>query len=206
MATVGDRANHPLLRTWDEHLAMDAKLLSGMIQNAQRKVEAYYFESRKHVLDYDDVMNRQRELIYRERRRILEGVNLKETILHYVRENIQAAVTVYARADQPQSEWDLDTLYNELNDFFLLFPIITVDDLQGKSREQMIEFLVNHVTNVYESREKSLRRRRAKARCANWSAGWRSARSTRNGWSISRTWSICAEGIHLRGYEQKDRC
>ena len=73
-------------------------------------MEAYYFESRKHVLNYDDVMNRQRELIYRERRRILEGVNLKETVLHYVRENIQSAVTVYARQDQAQSEWDLDTL------------------------------------------------------------------------------------------------
>ena len=95
----GDRANHPLLRTWDEHLAMDAKLLSGMIQRAQKKVEEHYFESRKHVLNYDDVMNRQRELIYRERRRILEGVDLRETILHYIRENIEARGRIYTPAD-----------------------------------------------------------------------------------------------------------
>ena len=100
----GDRANHPLLkRTWDEHLAMDAKLLSGMIQRAQKKVEEHYFESRKHVLNYDDVMNRQRELIYKERRKVLEGVDLRDTILHYIRENIEAAVRiVHALASRPQ--------------------------------------------------------------------------------------------------------
>src|SRR5205085_11878296 len=53
----GDRTQSPLLRTWPEHEAMDAKILSRMIQRAQRKVEEHYFESRKHVLNYDDVMN-----------------------------------------------------------------------------------------------------------------------------------------------------
>jgi preprotein translocase subunit SecA len=200
----GDRANHPLLRTWDEHLAMDAKLLSGMIQNAQRKVEAYYFESRKHVLDYDDVMNRQRELIYRERRRILEGVNLKETILHYVRENIQAAVTVYARPDLPQSEWELDTLYNELNDFFLLFPVITVDDLQGKSRDQMIDFLINHVTNVYESREAEFAETQGEGTMRELER-WMALRAINSKWMEHlANMEYLREGIHLRGYEQKD--
>ncbi len=200
----GDRANHPLLRTWDEHLAMDAKLLSGMIQNAQRKVEAYYFESRKHVLNYDDVMNRQRELIYRERRRILEGVNLKETILHYVRENIQAAVTIYSRQDQAQSEWDLDTLYNELNDYFMLFPVLTVDDLAGKSRDQMIAFLTNHVVNVYESREEEFTERQGEGTMRELER-WMALRAINSKWMEHlANMDYLREGIHLRGYEQKD--
>jgi len=81
MRLFGDRANSPLLRTWEEHLMMDMPLLSKMIERAQKKVEEYYFESRKNVLNYDDVMNRQRELIYKERRKILNGVNLRDTIL-----------------------------------------------------------------------------------------------------------------------------
>ncbi len=200
----GDRANHPLLRTWDEHLAMDAKLLSGMIQNAQRKVEAYYFESRKHVLNYDDVMNRQRELIYRERRRILEGVNLKDTILHYVRENIQAAVGVYTPQDQTQGDWDLDTLYNELNDFFLLYPVVTVEDLKGKSRDEMISYLTNHVVNVYESRESEFNEMQGEGTMRELER-WMALRAINSKWMEHlANMDYLREGIHLRGYEQKD--
>src|SRR5207302_10318260 len=82
----GDRANHPLLRTWPEDQAMDAKILSRMIERAQKKVEEHHFEARKHVLQYDDVMNKQREVIYGERRRILEGADLRETILDFLRQ------------------------------------------------------------------------------------------------------------------------
>ena len=129
----GDRANHPLLRTWDEHLAMDAKLLSGMIQRAQKKVEEHYFESRKHVFNYDDVMNRQRELIYKERRKVLEGVDLRDTILHYIRENIEGAIRIYTPSHTPQAEWDLDELFRELDEYFMLFPVLSVEDLKGQN-------------------------------------------------------------------------
>ena len=199
----GDRANHPLLRTWDEHLAMDAKLLSGMIQRAQKKVEEHYFESRKNVLNYDDVMNRQRELIYKERRRILEDVDLRATILHYMRENIEQAVRIYTPDHIPQAEWNLDELFTGLDEYFMLYPVLTVDDLKGKTRDQMIAFLTAHVLNVYESRERELDeidpgQMRQMER-------WMALRAINDRWMEHlANMDYLREGIGLRGYEQKD--
>ena len=200
----GDRANHPFLKTWDEHLGMDSKILSPMIQRAQRKIEEYHFESRKHVLNYDDVMNRQRELIYKERRRVLEGVDLKQTITHYIRENIEAAVTAFTPADQPQSEWGLEELYAELNDYFMLFPIITVDDFQGKSRADMIQFLSDHVHNVYESKEQEFDAIQGSGTMRELER-WMALRAINSKWMEHlANMDYLREGIHLRSYEQKD--
>ena len=203
----GDRANHPLLKTWDEHLPMDAKMLSMMIQRAQKKVEEHYFESRKHVLNYDDVMNRQRELIYKERRRILNGVDLKDTVRHYITQNIENAVRTYTRPDVPQSEWELEELFRELDDYFMLYPVLTSDDLSGKSRPEMIDFLSEHLLNVYDSREEEFSadlelaavppmrelERMMALRAVN--ARWMEHLANMD---------YLREGINLRGYEQKD--
>ncbi len=200
----GDRANHPLLKTWEEHLAMDARLLSGMIQRAQKKVEEHYFESRKHVLNYDDVMNRQRELIYKERRRILEGVDLKQTILNYIRINIESAVTVYTPQNEGPDEWNLDELFNELNDYFMLFPILAVEDLKSKTRAEMIDFLTNHVLNVYESREQEFDAIQGEGTMRELER-WMALRAVNARWMEHlANMDYLREGIHLRGYEQKD--
>ena len=89
----GDKANSPLLQGWAEDQAIDAKMLSAMIARAQKKVEMHYFDMRKYTLDYDDVMNVQREKIYGERRRIMEGADLRETIVGYLREVVEATST-----------------------------------------------------------------------------------------------------------------
>ena len=125
-------------------------------------------------------------------------------MLHYVRENIQAAVTVYVRSDQPQSEWDLDTLYNELNDFFMLYPVITVDDLQGKNRDQMISYLIDHVVNVYESREAEFTELQGEGTMRELER-WMALRAINSKWMEHlANMEYLREGIHLRGYEQKD--
>ncbi len=200
----GDRANHPLLKTWEENLGMDNKILSAMIQRAQKKVEEHYFESRKHVLNYDDVMNRQRELIYKERRRILEGVNLKETITNYIHDNIEDAVRAYTPSNQDQNDWDLDEMYSELNDYFMLFPIITVEDLKGKSPANMIDFLVNHVENVYNSREAEFGDATGENTMRDLER-WMALRAVNAKWMEHlANMDYLREGIHLRSYEQKD--
>jgi preprotein translocase subunit SecA len=201
----GDRSNHWLLRnTWEEHLAMDAKLLSSMIEKSQKKVEQHYFEARKHVLNYDDVMNRQRELIYRERRKILEGVDLKETVLHYIGENIESAVLHYTPRDVPQNDWELDEMFRELDDYFMLAPVLGVNDLQGRSREEIIEFLTNHVVNVYESREKELETMTG-APTMRELERMMALRAVNNRWMEHlANMDYLREGIGLRGYEQKD--
>jgi len=200
----GDRANHPLLRTWEEHLGMDSKILSPMIQRAQRKVEEHYFESRKHVLNYDDVMNRQRELIYKERRRILEGVDLKQTILHYIRQNIEATVLTSTPADQPESEWNREGMFVELNEFFLLAPVLSVADLHGKSRQEMIDFLTNHVVNVYESKEEEFDALQGPGTMRELER-WMALRAVNSRWMEHlANMDYLREGIFLRSYEQRD--
>ena len=201
----GDRTNNWLLRnTWEEHLRMDAKILSPMIQRSQKKVEEYYFESRKHVLNYDDVMNRQRELIYKERRRILEGVNLKQTILYYIQENIESAVRVYTPPDTPQDDWQYEEMFRELDDYFMLFPTITENDLRGKTREEIISYLTDHVFAIYESREKELEELQGPDTMREMER-WMALRAVNAKWMEHlANMDYLREGIQLRGYEQKD--
>jgi preprotein translocase subunit SecA len=200
----GDRTSNPMFKAWEDHIAMDARLLSKAVERAQKKIEEHYFESRKHVLNYDDVMNRQRELIYKERRRILEGVDLKETILHYIRENIEAAVRAYTPTDVQPADWDLDTLYSELNDYFMLFPVVTVEDLKGKSRDEMIDYLTNHVLNVYQSREEEMEEMQGEGAMRQLER-WMALRAVNDRWMEHlANMDYLREGIGLRGYEQKD--
>ena len=200
----GDRANHPLLKTWEVNLSMDTPFLSGMIQNAQKKVEGHYFESRKHVLNYDDVMNRQRELIYRERRRILEGVNLKDTIRVYLKETINSLVNAHAPEGIPPGDWNLDELYSELDDFFVLDPVLTVEDLQGKSHRELIEFVTNHCVNVLDSREEMFNESQGEDTMRDLER-WMALRAVNSRWMEHlANMDYLREGIGLRSYEQKD--
>ena len=199
----GDRANHPMLKTWEEHVSMDIKLLSTMIQRAQKKVEEHYFEMRKHVLNYDDVMNRQRELIYHERRKILEGVDLKDTVTHYIVENIESAVDNYCHPEVPPAEWQTDTLYHELDDYFMLAPAILPQQLQGATTDEMKELLTEHVLRIYEEREKEIDE--ANPGDMRQLERWMALRAVNDRWMQHlANMDFLREGINLRGYEQID--
>jgi preprotein translocase subunit SecA len=204
MRLFGDRANSAMLKTWDDHLGMDTKILSAMIQRAQKKVEEHYFEARKHVLNYDDVMNRQRELIYKERRSILQGADLRDTILEYIQQAVEACVTTYCRPDVASSDWDIEELYRELNDYFLLFPVITEEDLRNKSREQMIDLLNKHLLTAYEAREKEVDDMQGEGSMRELER-WMALRAINTRWMEHlANMDYLREGIGLRGYEQKD--
>ncbi|CCW34189.1 protein translocase subunit secA [Chthonomonas calidirosea] len=201
----GDRFNSPLLRGWEEHLPMDAKVFSKLIERTQKKVEEHYFEIRKNTLNYDDVMNRQRDVIYKERRRILEGVDLKETILHYIRTNIEDAVYAYCSPEAPAQEWDIETLYNELNEYFMLYPEITEEQLRGKRQDEIIELIYNHVVGVYEAREKELAELQGDPNAMRQLERFLALRAINDRWMEHlANMDYLREGIGLRGYEQID--
>ena len=200
----GDKANHPWLRTWEPNLAMDNPFLSKMIQNAQKKVESHYFDSRKHVLNYDDVMNRQRELIYRERRRILEGENLRGTVLVYVGETVSSVVEIKTPADVPSTEWEYEAMFRELDDFFALSPVLTSEDLHGKTRPELVEFLTDYVENVYASKEEMFDEMQGEGTMRDLER-WMALRAVNARWMEHlANMDYLREGINLRGYEQKD--
>jgi preprotein translocase subunit SecA len=150
----GDKANSPFLSSWAEDQAIDAKMLSAMIARAQKKVEMFYFDQRKSTLDYDDVMNVQRANIYGERRRIMEGADLRETIVGYLRDSVEGEIAQYAPEGVSPEEWDLEALYNSLNQTFPLAQDATLEDLQGKKRPDLTEFLTDLADKSYQDKEK----------------------------------------------------
>ncbi len=150
----GDRMQSPWLASWPEEMAMDAKLLSRMIERTQKKMETYHFGIRKQVLQYDDVMNVQREIIYGERRKILEGRDLKPTITSYLNQTVLDTIATYC--PESSSDWDTDTLFEMLNEIFPLSLYISATDLHGKRRLEIEDLLTELAEKAYEDREKQI--------------------------------------------------
>ena len=148
----GDKANSPFLSSWAEDQHIDAKMLSAMIARAQKKVEMFYFDQRKSTLDYDDVMNVQRANIYGERRRIMEGADLRETIVGYLRDSVEGEIGQYT--PEVEEGWDLEGLYNSLNQTFPLAQYATLEELDGKKRPELTEFLIALADKSYEDKER----------------------------------------------------
>jgi preprotein translocase subunit SecA len=200
----GDRSQHPLLRGWPEDQAMDVKIFSRLIERAQKKVEEYHFEARKNVLNYDDVMNKQRDLIYSQRRRILEGMDLRETIISFLRQTVTDAVAMFCPADNPP-EWDLDGLYRGLDQYFPLHKYAALEELQGKSYAELESFLSETIERAYCDREAEV------AAVAGDMEAMRELERRVALDVINRKWTehlanidYLRENIGLQGYAQKD--
>jgi preprotein translocase subunit SecA len=132
---------------------IEAGLLSRSIENAQSKVENHNYEMRKHVLEYDDVMNKQREVIYADRRRVLEGQSLRETMLETLRTKVDYAVDSGCPPEEHPSEWDLEEVLTEVE---LIFPVrdrIGLADLEKLDRDGMKAALYAIGLERYEAKE-----------------------------------------------------
>ena len=99
----------------DEEIPLDMKLLSKQIENAQKRVESHNFDIRKNVLQYDDVMNKMREIIYGQRRKVLMGEDIHDSIMGMVNESVTAKLDQCAPDHGSSEEWDMMALYSELN-------------------------------------------------------------------------------------------
>ncbi|MBU6313496.1 MAG: preprotein translocase subunit SecA [Actinomycetales bacterium] len=143
-----------------EDAPIESKMVSNAIRSAQTQVESQNFEMRKNVLKYDDVMNRQRQVVYGERRMVLEGADIKEQVAAFVNETLTAYVEM-ATAQGYSEDWDLDTLWNALK---TIYPIsFTIDELVARvgSRAGLdAQFLTTAVIEdcqaAYAKREESL--------------------------------------------------
>jgi preprotein translocase subunit SecA len=144
-----------------EDVPIESKMVSNAIRSAQTQVEAQNFEIRKNVLKYDEVLNRQRVVIYNERRRVLEGEDLHEQLRHMTNDVVEGYV-VAATADGYPEQWDLDQLWTALK---TLFPVsLTIDELEeasGGDRSSLTtEFLVEELKAdaqvAYDHREEQL--------------------------------------------------
>ncbi len=139
----------------DENTPIDSKMLSNTIENAQAKVESRNFAARKNVLSFDDVMNKQREIIYGQRDKVLEGDNIKDIILKMIDDTIAAACTMYLSDDRVHDNWDLDGLRRHFlgwltkeEDFHY-----SAQELGDISREEIQKSISDRARALYEERE-----------------------------------------------------
>jgi len=136
-----------------EDMPLETKLLSNTIENAQKNVEGRNFAVRKSVLQYDDVMNKQRELIYRQRNQVLDGEELKPIILRMITNSINDAVDMFCSESVPEHEWNIAGLKDKYKTWGLIEP----DDFEnGEDREEIRDILLNRAETRYEEKEEDL--------------------------------------------------
>ena len=178
---------------------IEAKMLSKQIEGAQRKVEEQNFLIRKRVLEYDDVMNQQREIVYQYRDRVLEGQDMGETARDQIAEVIERLVEEYTPGDYVE-DWDLEALWGQLDPIFHVDFAVEDLDRDSLDREQLTNMLIEDALKLYDEREEELgdELMRALERFLLLQI-------------IDRRWrehlydmDYLREGIHLRGFAQID--
>jgi len=136
---------------------IEHKMLSKAIENAQKKVEGNNFSIRKHLLEYDKVMNEQREVIYGERFKVLEGENLKDNIMEMVQELIDESIKVYI-GDMPYAEeWDITGLKEHLSTIFTIEEMNFSDkEIETLTKEKLKDILFKHAKDIYDAKESQI--------------------------------------------------
>ncbi|MEG4585038.1 preprotein translocase subunit SecA [Microcoleus sp. MOSTC5] len=187
----------------EEDMPIESGMLTRSLEGAQKKVETYYYDIRKQVFEYDEVMNNQRRAIYAERRRVLEGLDSKEQVIKYAEQTMDDIVGAYINPDLPSEEWELDKLVSKVKEFVYLLADMTPDQLEDLSVEEIKTFLHEQVRNAYDIKEAEVNAIRAEL--------MRDAERFFILQQIDTLWrehlqqmDALRESVGLRGYGQKD--
>lgn len=137
----------------EEDMPIESGMLTRSLEGAQKKVETYYYDIRKQVFEYDEVMNNQRRAIYAERRRVLEGRELKEQVIKYAEQTMDDIVEAYINPELPSEEWDLKELVNKVKQFVYLLAELQPEQIEDLSMEEIKTFLHEQARNAYDLKE-----------------------------------------------------
>lgn len=140
----------------EEDMPIESGMLTRSLEGAQKKVETFYYDARKNLFEYDEVMNNQRRAIYAERRRVLEGRDLKEQVLQYATQTMDEIVMAYVNPELPPDEWNLEGLVNKAKEFIYLLEDVTVKDLEDMTVTEMKTFLHEEVHKAYDLKESQI--------------------------------------------------
>jgi preprotein translocase subunit SecA len=137
----------------EEDMPIESKMLTRSLEGAQKKVETFYYDTRKQVFEYDEVMNNQRRAIYAERSRVLKGEDLKEQVIQYAEKTMDDIVEAYVNPDLPQEEWQLEQLVAKVKEFVYL-----LEDLEPQHLDDMLigdikTFMQEEVRKAYDLKE-----------------------------------------------------
>ncbi|SHI39307.1 preprotein translocase subunit SecA [Lutispora thermophila] len=137
----------------EEDMPIEHNLLTKAIENAQKRVESRNFDIRKHVLQYDNVMNKQREVIYAQRKQVLMEEDLKASIIDMLKDVISDAVDNFTVGSQYPEEWDIAGLLEFLQNAFLPKGALKTDDISGLDKEELKEAILDKSLKIYEAKE-----------------------------------------------------
>jgi len=197
----------------DDDTPIEAGILTASIERAQKKVEAHHYEARKHVLEYDDVMNKQRTVIYAERRRVLEGHNLRPSLTEMFEAKARQIVDANCPDSVHPAEWDREAVIKEFDAIVRgLGKRVTVDDLEKLSKDEMVKHLAETADEIYsEKEERFVQRYKSKLDEKGLREGLRMLERGTMLQIVDRLWidhlytmDSLKQGIGLRGWGQKD--
>ncbi|KJD44820.1 preprotein translocase subunit SecA [Paenibacillus terrae] len=140
---------------FEEDQPIESRMITRAIESAQKRVEGNNFDQRKVVLQYDDVMNQQRTIIYKQRREVLESENIKEVVFDMIKPVIERVVEAHCGDDIPEN-WELEEVAEYVNNNLLDENAISRDDLWGKEKEEIVELIFEKVTERYHRREETI--------------------------------------------------
>lgn len=150
----GDRVEKlmNMMRVEDD-MPIESKMLTNSLEGAQKKVETFYYDTRKQVFEYDEVMNNQRRAIYAERRRVLEGLDLKEQVIQYAEKTMGEIVDAYINPELPPEEWKLDKMVDKAKEFIYLLEDVAPEHLEDMTVNEIKNFLCEEVRKAYDIKE-----------------------------------------------------
>ncbi len=187
----------------DEDMPIESGMLTRSLESAQKKVETYYYDIRKQVFEYDEVMNNQRKAVYGERRRVLKGIDLKKQVIGYGERTMSEIVEAYINPDLPPEEWNIDQLISKVKEFIYLLDDLKSDDINLLSIEELKNYLQEQLRTAYDLKESQIEKIRPEL--------MREAERFFILQQIDNLWrehlqsmDSLRESVGLRGYGQKD--
>ena len=144
----------------EEDMPIESGMLTRSLEGAQKKVETYYYDIRKQVFEYDEVMNNQRRAIYSERRNVLQGIALKKQVIGYGVRTMNEIVEAYVNPELPPEEWNLDQLIDKVKEFIYLLDDLTPAQIVGLGIEELKSFLHEQLRNAYDIKEAQIEQTR----------------------------------------------
>jgi len=141
---------------FSEDEPIESKLVTRAIESAQKRVEGSNFDARRIVLQYDDVMNQQREIIYKQRREILFADNIRDHVFDMIKPVVERIVEAHCADEDIPEEWNLDAIVDYAHATFLKEGTIKREDLEGREKASIVGFLMEEVRKLYDEREKQI--------------------------------------------------
>ena len=139
----------------DDSTPIQSKMVSKAVESSQKRVEGNNFDSRKQLLQYDDVLRQQREVIYKQRFEVIDSDNLKSIVINMIQSSIERAVGSYTPKEELPEEWKLDGLVELINTNYLDEGAITVKDIFGKEADEITSFIMDRIKEKYDAKEET---------------------------------------------------